>query len=67
MPTLHPRSLPVEGQPLKSPCPCTKETDPEYQTAERLLELLKCSMPVPSEYIPKTSILREFIGESYFE
>ena len=44
-----------------------KETDPEYQTAERLLELLKCSMPVPSEYIPKTSILREFIGESYFE
>lgn len=44
-----------------------KENDPEYQTAQRLLELLKCTMPVPSEYIPKTSILREFIGESYFE
>ena len=44
-----------------------KEDDPEYQTAQRLLELLKYSMPVPSEYISKTSILREFIGESYFE
>ena len=44
-----------------------KEDTPEYQTAQRLLELLKCSMPVPSEYIPKTSIIREFIGESYFE
>lgn len=44
-----------------------KEDDPEYQIAQRLLELLKCSLPVPSEYIPKTSILREFIGESYFE
>ena len=44
-----------------------KEDDPEYQTAQRLLELLKCTMPVPSDYIPKTSILREFIGDSYFE
>ena len=44
-----------------------KEDNPEYQTAQRLLELLKCSMPVPSEYIPRTSILREFIGDSYFE
>ena len=44
-----------------------KEEDTEYQTAQRLLELLKCLMPVPSEFIPKTSILREFIGESYFE
>ena len=44
-----------------------KENEPEYQTAQRLLELLKSSMPVPSEYIPKTSIIREFIGESYFE
>lgn len=44
-----------------------REDNPEYQTAQRLLELLKCSMPIPSEYIPKTSIIREFIGESYFE
>lgn len=43
------------------------EDDPEYETAQRLLSLLKVSMPVPSEYIPQTSILREFIGDSYFE
>lgn len=44
-----------------------KEDNPQYETAQRLLELLKCFMPVPSEFIPQTSILREFIGDSYFE
>lgn len=44
-----------------------KDDDPEYQTAVRLLELLKCVLPLPSESVPKISILREFIGESYFE
>lgn len=44
-----------------------KEDDPEYQTAQRLIELLKFVLPIPSESIPKTSILREFIGNSYFE
>ena len=44
-----------------------KEDDPEYQTAIRLLELLKFVLPVPSDDVPKISILREFIGGSYFE
>lgn len=44
-----------------------KEDDPEYLTAQKLLELLKCVMPLPSETVPPTSILREFIGNSYFE
>lgn len=44
-----------------------REDDPEYHTAQRLLELLKYVLPIPSESIPKTSILREFIGGSYFE
>lgn len=44
-----------------------KEDDPEYQTAQRLIELLKFILPIPSESVPKTSILREFIGGSYFE
>lgn len=44
-----------------------KETDSEYQTAQRLLELLKCALSIPSEDVPKDSILREFIGGSYFE
>ena len=43
------------------------EEDPEYQTAIRLLELLKFVLPVPADDIPKISILREFIGGSYFE
>ena len=44
-----------------------KEDDPEYLTAQKLLELLKCVMPLPSDTVPLTSILREFIGNSYFE
>lgn len=44
-----------------------KEDDPEYQTAQRLIELLKFVLPIPSESVPKISILREFIGDSYFE
>ena len=44
-----------------------KEDDPEYQTARRLIELLKYVLPIPSETVPKISILREFIGGSYFE
>ena len=44
-----------------------KEDDPEYQTAQRLIELLKFVLPIPSKSVPKTSILREFIGDSYFE
>ena len=44
-----------------------KEDDPEYQTAQRLIELLKFVLPIPSESVPKTSILREFIGDRYFE
>lgn len=41
--------------------------DPEYQTAIRLLEKLKLVLPIPSHDVPKLSILREFIGEGYFE
>lgn len=41
--------------------------DPEYHTAIRLLEILKLVLPVPSNDVPKLSILREFIGEGYFE
>lgn len=44
-----------------------KEDDPEYLTATRLIELLKYVLPIPSETVPQVSILREFIGGSYFE
>lgn len=41
--------------------------DPEYHTAIRLLEILKLVLPIPNNDVPKISILREFIGGSYFE
>lgn len=44
-----------------------KEEDPEYLTAVRLIKLLDLILPLPSEDVPSLSILREFIGTSYFE
>lgn len=44
-----------------------KENDPEYLTAIRLIKLLDLVLPLPSEDVPSLSILREFIGTSYFE
>ena len=43
------------------------ENDECYKDAVRLLNILKNVLPMPSESIPKDSILREFIGNSYFE
>ncbi len=44
-----------------------KEDSAEYLTALRLIELLKFVLPIPSDTVPDVSILREFIGNSYFE
>ncbi len=44
-----------------------KEDDSEYLTAVRLIKLLDLILPLPSEDVPSLSILREFIGTSYFE
>ena len=43
------------------------QSDPNYDTAVRLLKLLKFILPMPSNDVPAISILREFIGGSYFE
>lgn len=40
---------------------------PEYQESKRLLKFLDYFLSVKSEDIPKTSLLREFIGGSCFE
>lgn len=42
-------------------------TDPEYYEAKRLLKFLDYFIGIPSEDIPKNSILREFVGGSCFE
>ena len=42
------------------------ETDPNYAEALRLINFLRNFLPIPSDYIPSDSILREFIGGSCF-
>ena len=44
-----------------------KKNSPYYEDAKRLIRLLEIFLPVPSEHIPNDSILREFIGVSYFK
>ncbi len=44
----------------------TKNDGMAYTTARRLLSFLKLVYPIPSEYVPSDSILREFIGGSIF-
>ncbi len=45
---------------------CIRPEQPEYEEAKRLLKFLDYFIGVTSEHIPKNSILREFIGGSYF-
>ena len=42
------------------------EDEPEYAEAKRLVTLLKYFRPIPTDFIPESSILREFIGGSVF-
>ena len=42
------------------------EDDPTYPEALRLINFLRNFLPVPSEEVPKDSVLREFIGGGYF-
>lgn len=44
------------------------EKDSEYyEEAIRILNFLKMFLNIPSELVPNKSVLREFIGDSYFE
>ena len=44
-----------------------KEDDPMYSEALRLINFLRNFLPIPSEEVPKDSVLREFIGGSCFK
>lgn len=44
-----------------------KEDSPHYEEAKRLLNLMHLILPISSEGIPDDSILREFVGGSYFD
>ena len=39
---------------------------PEYVEAKRLLKFLSYFMPIPSDDVPRTSIIREFIGGGHY-
>ena len=43
------------------------KTSKFYSDAQRLSELLQYVKPISTEYIPKNSLLREFVGGSIFE
>ena len=42
-------------------------TSPYYEEAKRLMKFLRLFLPITADSIPEDSILREFIGGSYFE
>ena len=44
----------------------SKESD-NYEEAIRILKFLEGFLNIPSENVPSVSVLREFIGDSYFE
>jgi len=44
-----------------------KPSQSEYSEAVRLLSFLENFTPIPPQYVPGTSILREFIGDSEFK
>ncbi len=46
---------------------CVKPTDGNYTEALRLLKFLNNFVPIPAKFVPPTSILREFIGDSGFK
>ena len=43
------------------------QEDEEYSEAKRLCQFLKYFEPIDTEYIPKNSLLQEFLGGSIFE
>lgn len=52
------------AEPLLKSVPENRE---EYAEAQRLLQFLQLFDPIASHYVPPTSILREFLGDSSFE
>lgn len=44
-----------------------KPMHPEYTEAKRLLNFLAYFAPIPAQFVPNDSIVREFIGESSFK
>ena len=56
--------LKVYAEPLLYSVPLSSKY---YKEARRLINELQMFFPIPSEYVSDDNILREFIGDSYFE
>ncbi len=57
----------AELKPYAEPLLFAVPTDsPEYPEAKRLLKFLDYFLSAPTEDVPKNSVIREFIGGSYF-
>ncbi len=57
----------AELKPYAEPLLFAVPTDaPEYSEAKRLLKFLDYFLSAPTEDVPKNSVIREFIGGSYF-
>ncbi len=57
----------AELKPYAEPLLFAVPTDsPEYKEAKRLLKFLDYFLSAPTEDVPKNSVIREFIGGSYF-
>lgn len=41
-------------------------SSPTYEDAKRLINILRLFLPMPADAVPEDSVLREFIGKSYF-
>lgn len=69
--TIYNTSLIYELAALKNFAePLLKEIGKEYKEhaeAQRLLNMLKYFKPIPSEYVPKNSLLKEFLGGGNFK
>lgn len=44
-----------------------KQEEPEYAEARRLINMLKYFEPIPAEYVPTNSLLKEFLGGGSFK
>lgn len=43
------------------------QEEPEYAEAQRLMDMLKYFSPIPKEYVPANSLLKEFLGGGDFK
>jgi len=58
----------VRPQPYVTPLlQCVMPDDPHYNEARELIGLLEHVTAANDEFVPSTSLLREFIGHSFYD